>query len=51
METPLELASLRAASYEIYGNDKFIDSISAIFNRVVSEPRLEFKQSLSVNRS
>lgn len=51
METPLELASLRAASYEIYGNEKFIDSISAIFNRVVSELRLEFKQSLPVNRS
>ena len=32
-----ELASLRAVSYEIYGNEKFIDSISAIFNRVVSE--------------
>lgn len=29
--------SLRAVSREIYGNEKFIGSISAIFKRVVSE--------------
>lgn len=51
VKTRPEEGSLRAVSRTIYGSEKFTASISAIFKPGRVRIRLEFAQSLLVNRS